>query len=64
MSTPTPGAANQPATLGFVSNTHFSPHRSFYETPIDVLKALGWAGPSPNKQSARSSIRLVDDLVI
>ena len=36
MATPTPGAANNPGSFGFVSDTKFSVDRGFYSSPFDV----------------------------
>ena len=36
MATPTPGAANNPGSLGFVADTKFSVDRGFYTSPFDV----------------------------
>ncbi|HEY2761948.1 MAG TPA: chitobiase/beta-hexosaminidase C-terminal domain-containing protein, partial [Pirellulales bacterium] len=37
MATPTPGAANNPGSLGFVADTKTSIDRGFYSSPFDVI---------------------------
>ena len=37
MTTPTPGAANMPGSLGIAKDTNFSVDRGYYDDPFDVV---------------------------
>ena len=45
MATPTPGKPNKQGYLGVVADVEVSPHRGFYDAPIDVTLTTNAEGP-------------------